>query len=36
MLDLEKKTDQRFDEMALETRKELDRLADDKQLRGDI
>jgi|JI10StandDraft_1071094.scaffolds.fasta_scaffold167241_2 hypothetical protein len=36
MLDLEKKTDQRFDDMALETRKELDRLADDKQLRADV
>jgi len=36
MLDLEKKTDQRFDEIALETKKEMDRMADDKQLRADI
>lgn len=36
MLDLEKKTDQRLDDMAMETRKEMDRLADDKQLRADV
>jgi hypothetical protein len=36
MLDLEKKTDIRFDELAVDIKKELDRVADDKQLRADL